>query len=45
MQESIEYDGTTIGLNQTVTRVRGGGFGSDAWVAKIVGIENDDKLK
>ncbi len=45
MEKLIEHDGTTIGLNQTITRVRGGGFGSDAWVAKIVGIEDDGKLK
>lgn len=38
MQEIGLGDGTYFGSQRARTRVRGGGYGSDAWVAKIVGL-------
>ena len=45
MPVTISKDSSTIGLNATSTQVRGGGFGKDAWVAQILGIQPDKKLK
>jgi len=34
---AIVIAGTKIGDKWSVTRVRGGGYGNDAWIAKITG--------
>lgn len=45
MPPTISKDGSTIGLNATSTRVRGGGLGNDAWVAQILDIQPDKKFR
>lgn len=36
---------TTIGLDHAATDVRGGGYGNNAWLAKIIGTDPEYKFK
>lgn len=37
MTPLVRNESASIGLNETWTRVRGGGYGSNAWVARVTG--------
>ena len=32
-------ESASLGIGNTYTRVRGGGYGSDAWIARIIGLD------